>query len=151
MSKIDFSNRFGFLVHEVGRLHGRAFDQQARKQLNLSRAQCRLMAALASHDGDKPLSQTELADLLDLTPMGVASLCDRMQASGWLSRQVSPTDRRVNEIALQPAAYETLEAAMVLGDGLQVQALAGLNAAERTQLMALLRKVHANLSEMEHP
>src|SRR2546427_2560877 len=143
--KRDFSQRFGFLVNEVGRLYGRAFDQQARKDLGLSRAQCRLLGVLAAHGDENPLSQTELADRLDLTTMGVASLCDRMQASGWLRRRSSPTDRRINEIELQPAAHEALDAAMAIGNELQNEALAGLTAAERSQLMALLRRVHANL------
>lgn len=144
--KRDFSHRFGFLVNEVGRLYGRAFDQLARKQLGLSRAQCRLIGAVAAHGDESPLSQTDLADRLDLTPMGVASLCDRMQASGWLRRRPSPTDRRINEIELEPAAHQALDAAMTIGDQLQSEALSGLSAAERSQLMALLRKVHANLS-----
>jgi DNA-binding MarR family transcriptional regulator len=147
MMKRDFSQRFGFLVNEVGRLYGRAFDQQARKQLGLSRAQCRLLGALASHDADTPLTQTELADRLDLTPMGVTGLCDRMEASGWLRRRQSDTDRRANAIELLPAAHAPIDAAMALGDTLQARALAGLSAAERTQLMSLLRRVHANLSE----
>ncbi len=147
MIKRDFSHRFGFLVNEVGRLYGRAFDQQARKQLGLSRAQCRLLGALASHDDETPLTQTELAERLDLTPMGVTGLCDRMEASGWLRRRPSDTDRRANAIELLPAAHEPIDAAIALGDTLQAKALAGLSAAERTQLMALLRRVHANLSE----
>ena len=149
MKKRDFIHRFGFLVNEVGRLYGRAFDQQARGKLGLSRAQCRLIGVLAAHGDESPLSQTELAERLDLTPMGVASLCDRMQASGWLRRRPSPTDRRINEIELEPAAHKALDAALAVGDRIQDEALAGLSAAERAQLMALLRKVHANLSASE--
>ncbi len=147
MTKKDFSHRFGFLVNEVGRLYGRRFDQLSRKQLGLSRAQCRLIGVLASHDGEVPLSQADLADRLDLTPMGITSLCDRMAAAGWLQRSPSATDRRVNQIELLPAAHEALTTALAIGDTLQTQALAGLSAAERSQLVALLRKAHANLSE----
>jgi DNA-binding MarR family transcriptional regulator len=147
MTKRDFSHRFGFLVNEVGRLYGRRFDQLARQRLGLSRAQCRLLGMLAAHDGAEPLSQAALADRLDLTPMGVASLCDRMEAAGWLRRTPHATDRRVNGIELQPQAHEALEAALAAGDEVQAVALAGLSAAERSQLIALLRRAHANLSE----
>jgi DNA-binding MarR family transcriptional regulator len=146
MSKYDFSRRFGFLVNEVGRLYGRAFDQLAR-ELGLSRAQVRLIGVLAAHQGDKPLTQAELAERLDVTTMGVTSLCDRMEAAGWLKRRPSSTDRRANEIELQPAAHQALERAMSLSDTVQARALSGLSATERSQLMALLRKVHSNLSE----
>jgi hypothetical protein len=42
MKKPDLSQRFGFLVNEVGRLYGRQFDQLSRTEVGLSRAQCRL-------------------------------------------------------------------------------------------------------------
>jgi len=141
----DFTPRFGFLVNEVGRLYGRRFDQLSRQQLGLSRAQCRLLGVLASHEGERPLSQAELADRLDLTAMGVASLCERMEAAGWIRRSTSPTDRRINEIELQPRAMEALDAALVIGDRLQSEVLATLADEDRERLLVLLKKVHANL------
>jgi DNA-binding MarR family transcriptional regulator len=147
MKKRDFSDRLGFLVNEVGRLYGKRFDQVSRQQLGLSRAQVRLIGRLALHEGDRPPSQAELAEQLDLTPMGVTSLCDRLEAAGWLKRHPSPTDRRVNEIALEPRAHDALEAALKIGDALQAEAFAGLTAAERAQFLSLLRRAHANLSE----
>lgn len=148
MKKHDFSQRFGFLVNEVGRLYGRRFDQLARERLGLSRAQCRLIGAVATHDGDLPLSQAELAQRLDLTAMSVATLCDRMEASGWIRRRPSPTDRRANTIELQPRAHKALEAALALGDSIQSQSLAGLSASERNQLMALLKRAYMNLQTL---
>jgi DNA-binding MarR family transcriptional regulator len=146
MTKRDFSQRLGFLVNEVGRLYGRRFDQLARQQIGLSRAQVRLLGALAMHAGDTPLSQAELAERLDLTAMGVASLCDRMEAAGWIRRRASAADRRANEVELMPVAEKALDAALLLGDQIQAMALQGFSAAERTQLTALLRKAHANLT-----
>ncbi|MBU1360751.1 MAG: MarR family transcriptional regulator [Gammaproteobacteria bacterium] len=147
MTKRDFSHRFGFLVNEVGRLYGRLFDQSARQQLGLSRAQCRLLGVLSSHGGPRPLSQVELAERLDLTPMGITSLCDRMEAAGWIQRQASTTDRRVKEIELRPEADKALDDALLIGAAIQTRALSGLSADERAQLLSLLRRVHANLSE----
>lgn len=146
MTKRDFSQRFGFLVNEVGRLYGRRFDQLAREQLGLSRAQCRLLGVLAAHDGPRALTQAELAERLDLTAMGVASLCERMEAAGWIRREAHATDRRAYGVVLQPPAQAALDAALAIGDTVQAQALAGLPAAERRQLVALLRKAHANLT-----
>jgi DNA-binding MarR family transcriptional regulator len=147
MTQRDFGDRFGFLVNEVGRLYGRRFDQIARQQLGLSRAQCRLLGVVASYPADRPPSQIELAERLELTPMGVASLCTRMEAAGWIRRQASAGDRRVNLIRLQPRANAAIDAALAIGDGLQGQALAGFAAAERKQLVALLRRARTNLGE----
>src|SRR4051812_46506584 len=111
MNPIDFSQRFGFVVNEVGRLYGRQFDQRARETLGLSRAQCRLLSQVAQNDSDRPWTQADLAHQLDLTPMGVATLCDRMEAAGWITRRPSATDRRANAIELRPQAQAALEKA----------------------------------------
>src|ERR1700710_2580926 len=145
MKKHDFSHRFGSVVNEVGRLYGRQFDQLSREELGISRAQCRLLAQVASNDGDRPWTQVELAQQLDLTPMGVATLCDRMEAAGWIVRRPHATDRRANAIALQPRALDALEKAIAVGDVVQEQALAGFSATERKQLIAMLQRVRANL------
>lgn len=146
MAKHDINHRFGFLVNEVGRLYGRRFDQLSRQKLGLSRAQCRLIAILARHEGIAPLTQTELAERLDLTTMGVASLCKRLELGGWVTRRVSSTDSRANEIILEPKAHAELRAAYAISDKVQVQALQGLSAQQRDALMDMLRHIHANLT-----
>jgi len=145
MKKHDFSHRFGFVVNEVGRLYGRQFDQLSREELGLSRAQCRLLGQVATSDGDHPPTQAELAAHLDLTPMAVATLVDRMEAAGWISRRPSKKDRRANAIALQPQAEAALEKALAVSDRVQEAALAGFSAAERRLLVAMLQRVRANL------
>ena len=149
MTKVDLTRRFGFLVSEVAKLYGDRFDELARQQIGLSRAQCRLLAALATHQGTQPLSQAALAERVGVSAMAVTSLCDRMQAAGWLRRRPGAGDRRVNEVHLEPRAAEALEAALGVGDQLQAKALAGLTAAERGQLVALLRKARLNLLALQ--
>lgn len=141
----EFANRFGFVVNEVGRLYGRLFDQLSRVELGLSRAQCRLIGQVAWNETDHPPTQAELAQHLDLTPMAVATLVDRMEAAGWISRKPSETDRRANIVTLQPQAVAALDKAMLLSDRVQDAALAGFSAAERKQLVAMLQRVRANL------
>lgn len=141
---MDLTKRFGFLVNEVAKLYGDRFDERAREEIGLSRAQVRLLAALAFHEGAQPLSQAALAERLGLSAMAVTALCDRMQAAGWLRRKPG-VDRRVNEVHLEPRASRALDAALGVGDELQAQALAGMSAAERSQLIALLKKARANL------
>jgi DNA-binding MarR family transcriptional regulator len=150
MKKYDFSQRFGFLVGEVGRLYGRAFDQRARERLALSRAQCRLLGVVAKAPA-QPWSQAELAQQLDLTPMGVTTLCDRMEAGGWIARRASSTDRRVNTIELQPKAGAALDDAISIGDELQADALAGFSTEERKLLVRMLQRVQANLARAHAP
>jgi len=145
MKRHDFSHRFGFVVNEVGRLYGRQFDQLSRETLGLSRAQCRLIAQIANNDGDRPWTQSELAQRLDLTPMAVATLVDRMETAGWIARRPSVTDRRANAITLQPRAEAELDKAIAVSDRVQEAALAGFSVAERKQLLSMLQRVRANL------
>ena len=146
--KRDFTQRFGFLVKSVGKLYSEEFDRLARERIGLTSAQCRLLGALAMHGDEEPLSQAELAQRLDLTPMAVAGLCDRMAAAGWIRREPSPTDRRVNRIHLEPSAEKALDGALSISDGLNARAMAALSPAERAQLLSLLGKVHGSLVDI---
>jgi len=150
--KLSLTRRFGFLVNEVGRLYSQQFDRRAREELGLSQAQCRLLVVLSAHEAGVPISQAELAQRMGLTPMAVATLCDRMAAAGWIERRPSPTDRRANELHMRPPAKDALTRALAIGDELSSRALASLTAAERAQLIALLGKARegvANLSQAE--
>jgi DNA-binding MarR family transcriptional regulator len=142
--KLSLTRRFGFLVNEVGRLYSQQFDRSAREALGLSQAQCRLLVVLSSLEGE-PVSQAELAQRMGLTPMAVATLCDRMAAAGWIERRPSATDRRANELHIQPKARDALVQALAIGDDLTGRALAGLTSSERTQLVALLAKAREGL------
>ncbi|MGJ7535437.1 MULTISPECIES: MarR family winged helix-turn-helix transcriptional regulator [unclassified Variovorax] len=146
--KRDFTQRFGFLVKSVGKLYSEEFDRLARERIGLTSAQCRLLGALAMHGDEEPLSQAELAQRLDLTPMAVAGLCDRMAAAGWIRREPSATDRRVNKIHLEPSAEKALDSALSLSDGLNARVMAVLSQPERAQLLGLLAKVHGSLVDI---
>lgn len=146
--KRDFTQRFGFLVKDVAKLYGEEFDRLARERIGLSSAQCRLLGALAMHGDEEPLSQAELAQRLDLTPMAVAGLCDRMAAAGWIRREPSATDRRVNRIHLEPSAEKALDGALSISDGLNARVMAVLSQPERAQLLGLLNKVRGSLIDI---
>jgi DNA-binding MarR family transcriptional regulator len=149
--KRDFTQRFGFLVKSVGKLYIDEFDRLARERIGLSSAQCRLLGALAMHGGPDevpPLSQAELAQRLDLTPMAVAGLCDRMAAAGWIRREPSATDRRVNNIHLEPSAEKALDTALSISDGLNARVMSVLTQPERAQLLNLLARVQGSLVDI---
>jgi DNA-binding MarR family transcriptional regulator len=143
--KRDFSHRFSFLVNEVSKLYSEHFDRLSRARLGLSRAQCKLIGTLSMHDGESPLSQTELAERMGLSAMAVATLCERMETAGWVRRETPPHDRRTRWVSMEPRAQEALDAALQIGDEIQQHGLAELDEAERAQLVALLRKARSGL------
>jgi DNA-binding MarR family transcriptional regulator len=142
MTKFDEA-RFGFLVTDVGRLVGKLFDQRADKVLSLTRAQCRVLAYLSLNDG---INQAKLADLLEITPIALARLLDRMSEGGWIMRHPDPADRRAHRLALTEKAENALGEALSVGDTVRDEALAGLSENEQAQLIQLLQHVHVNLS-----
>ncbi len=143
MSDIRFDGSFGFLLHDIARLMGRRFEQQARR-FGLSRAQWRALAYLQRCEG---AHQSRLAELLDLEPISVARLLDRMQDAGLVERRRDPGDRRVHRLYLTDRARPLLGQGQVLGEAVRSEAFTGLNEQEREQLIALLLRVRGNLSE----
>lgn len=143
----DLLQRFDYLVHDIARVTGHRFDQLARTELGLSRAQVRLLSVLDIHAGPEGLTQNELAEHLDTSAMAVAALCARMEAAGWISRHECALDRRARRVQLLPAARKPLAAALRLADGMLDEMLSELSASERGQVVALLRRVHERVQQ----
>jgi DNA-binding MarR family transcriptional regulator len=88
--------RFGFLIHDVSRLRRIVVDR-ALKPLGITRSQWWVLAFLSRHDG---MTQTSLADDLDLTKVAIGGLLDRMEASGYVERRPDPQDGRLRRVFL---------------------------------------------------
>src|SRR3977135_4525686 len=80
----------GFLLHEVARLLRRRFEQNARNS-GLTRSQWQVLAYLAGNEG---INQSGLADLLDIEPITLCRIVDKLQTPGLVARQPDPSDRR---------------------------------------------------------
>ena len=132
---------FGFLVHDVARLMSKRFDQQAR-ELRLSLAQCKALNQIQQNEG---IHQARLAELLEIEPISLARLLDRMAAAGWIERKSDPTDRRAWRLFLTEQALPIFDNIKELSLDLREQALAGLSPDEVQQLMAMMRRIHANM------
>ena len=87
----DGIDRLGFLIHDVQRLLRKRFETRA-SGLGLSSAQWRLMVRVAKEEG---ISQARLAELLEIEPISVSRLVDRMEEGGWIERRSDAADRRV--------------------------------------------------------
>ncbi|HET8610739.1 MAG TPA: MarR family transcriptional regulator [Burkholderiales bacterium] len=148
MKKIDVEHRFGFLVHDVGRLCSRHFDQHAHRRLKLTRAQCQVLVYLAIDEG---VCQAALADTLEMAPIALARLLDRMELARWVRREADPLDRRAYRLYLTRKAGAVLDTIRELGDEVREAALAGLSDADKRRLITLLRRVRRNLAEPRRP
>src|SRR5258705_8371299 len=90
----------GFLLHEVARLLRKRFEQNARGS-GLTRAQWHVLAYLAQNEG---INQSGLADLLEIEPITLGRIVDKLQVLRLVERRPDPSDRRVWLLHLTPAA-----------------------------------------------
>ncbi|PXW22427.1 MarR family winged helix-turn-helix transcriptional regulator [Paraburkholderia caballeronis] len=141
----DLEKRFGFLIAEVGRLYGKRYDDLARASLELTRAQCRVIAYLA-HYGD--LNQASLAEVLDVAPISAGRLVERLEEGGWVVRTENPNDRRELQVSLTKKASAVLTRARRVGDEVAAEALAGFTPEEADQFSAMLQRVRSNLGPL---
>ena len=138
--------QFAYDVVDVARLIRRVFDRRAM-HLGLTRAQWRAMHRIERSPG---LSQTQLAEDLDLEAIAVGRVVDRLVREGYVERRADPADRR--RWNLFPAAKfeemmgNILRIAAVLTDDL-LGSVAGedLEATNR-----VLDKVKNTLIELDH-
>ena len=133
----------GFLVHDVARLLRKRLEQRARAAgIGLTRAQWQTLAYLARSEG---INQATLAQLLDIEPITLVRLIDRLEGIGLVERRPDPRDRRQRNLFLTERAWPELARIKALGAEVREEALAGLGAAERERLMGALVQVKTNL------
>lgn len=141
MSAQPFKREFPFMIMDVARLLKTYADQRAR-QFGISRAQ---WAVLARIDRNEGLKQSELAEMLDLQPITLTRLLDRLADNGLIERRADPNDRRANRLYLTPAAKPLLGRLADLGADIMDTALDGVSSTSIERMMKELSAVKDNL------
>ncbi|MCA8091218.1 MarR family transcriptional regulator [Burkholderia anthina] len=136
-----YENRIGYLISDVARLHGRLFDRRA-KRLGLTRAQSRVLAYL-TWKGE--MNQARLAEWLEITPISLTRLLDRMEGYGWIERIANDEDRRAFVIRLTGKSRAIFPQMLEVGDTVSDDGLRGFTPDERDTLVRLLGRVRHNL------
>jgi MarR family transcriptional regulator for hemolysin len=135
---------FAFLLHDVARLTKTVADQRVRA-LGMTRAQ---WAVLSRLDRNQGLKQAELAEMLDLAPISLTRLVDRLCKNGLVERRADPGDRRAKRLFLTPKARPVIDRLSQVGERLMSDALAGTNDATLAASMEHLESVRNNLRDM---
>lgn len=130
MPKLPVHREFAFQIMDVARLLKTYADQRAR-QYGISKAQWAVLVRIERQEGVK---QSELAEMLDLQPISLTRVLDRLAENGLIERRADPNDRRANRLYLAPAARPLLNHLSVLATDMMKTVLEGLDAAtiERT-------------------
>jgi MarR family transcriptional regulator for hemolysin len=130
-----------FTIMDVARLLKTFADQQAR-QYGMTRAQWAVLVRLDRSEG---LKQSELAELLDLQPISLTRLLDRLAENKLIERRADPNDRRAHRLFLTPAARPLLERLSELGTDMMATVLEGLDAKTIERMRRDLGLVKGNL------
>jgi len=142
----DETFALGILVHDIARGIRYAFDARARN-LGVTRAQWRVLLYLARFDG---VSQTELADGLDVERITAGRMVDRLVDSGLVERREDPQDRRVWRLHLLPSAHGIVTQLTEVAAGLEQSVLATVPADRHAELIGLLRVVREGIKGLRN-
>ena len=135
------SPALGFLLHDVARLLKKRFEQNSR---GLTRSQWQVLAYLAENEG---INQARLAELVEIEPITLGRIVDRLEVLRLIKRNSHPTDRRGWLLHLMPAARTGLERAREYDDVTRREALAGVSEDDRRHLLKTLQALKENLTQ----
>lgn len=133
----------GALMHDVSRLMRRRFERRARQTgLAITRQQARALLSIARNEG---LSQAAIATMLDIEPIALVRLLDRLHEEGLVERRLHPTDRRVRTLWLTPPGWTMVDRILAINAQIRDEACAGLSPAARDALLRALDHMKTNL------
>jgi MarR family transcriptional regulator for hemolysin len=144
MPKYPINREFGFILNDVARLLRTYADYKAA-QFGITRAQWAVLVRLERSEG---LNQTELADMLDLQPITLTRLLDKLSDSGLIERRPDPGDRRAKRLFLTPAARPLLKRLAELGEETMTSTLAGIDPESIEKMVSQLALVKENLRRL---
>ena len=146
-TQAGFGRNFGFLVHDVSRLIKRRFDRKARQTgLPITRRQAAVMLYIARNEG---VSQSEVATWLDLEPIALVRMLDKLNDEGLVERRAHPTDRRVRTLWLTPAARPVVAQIVTINMAIREETFAGMAPDARDTVIDILGGIKENLALRE--
>ncbi len=128
-------------MHDVSRLRRKVFDD-VMKPVGVTRSQWWVMAHLSRHDG---MSQSDLADVLELGRAALGGLVDRLEATELVRRESTPADRRTKLVFLTDKGRGMIDTMRGQSDRMSEVILAGLDDDDRLRLTEMLTTVKRNL------
>jgi DNA-binding MarR family transcriptional regulator len=135
-----------FLLVQLGMHLARRFGELL-KPLGLEQRQAGMLVRLAENDGG---SQQAIAELIGVNATRMVFLTDELEQLGLVERRRNPADRRSHALHLTEAGRAMLARVMEVTAAHEATTGAGLTAAERSQLLALLRRVAAGQGLSPH-
>jgi DNA-binding MarR family transcriptional regulator len=140
----DEDSYIGYAITDVARLMRTVFERRVRDR-GLTRAQWLVISRVHRKPG---LSQSEVADLLEIEKATAGRLIDRMERKGWIERRPEPRDRRINRLHLTRQGQQLHRAIWPLAEATVDAALTDLSTEERRRLTQLMGRVKSRLQAL---
>jgi MarR family transcriptional regulator for hemolysin len=139
----SLNREFAIVLKDVARMIRTYADHKA-SQFGVTYAQWVVLARIDRFEG---LKQSELAEMLDLQPISLTRLLDRLCGGGLIERRSDPNDRRAKRLYLTPAAGPAIERLGKLGEELMATTLAGVDRDSVEKMVAQLAIMKENLRQ----
>jgi DNA-binding MarR family transcriptional regulator len=131
-----------FEINETARALRRVFDQRAAT-LGVTRPQWRVLARLKREPG---LRQVELAERLDMEPITLCRIVDRLEEAGLVERKPDPSDRRAWLLGLTEKATPLVKQLRGLAHDFAMEAIEGMEERDLRKLQVQLAAIRANVA-----
>ena len=141
MERENVERNFGFLMHDIARLLRTNYDRRV-KRFGLTRSQWWVITNLYRNDG---LTQSELAETLDIERASLGRLLDRLEANGWVRREPCNRDRRAKRVLLSSEVDPVMREMRRIAAGLRRDAMSGFTRDEQEAFVDVLLAIKANL------
>lgn len=135
----------GFLVHDVSRMRRNIYDQIVRP-LGFTRARWWVLAHLARDDG---MTQSDLAELLDVGRASLGDQLDSLEREGLIRRAAAPEDRRAKCVFLTASGHAVVRTLIQEERRFNCEVLKALSARDCGELIRLLSAMKVSLRHME--
>jgi DNA-binding MarR family transcriptional regulator len=146
MPPVAWTDRtLGFLVNDIARLLRRNIDRRLQS-LGLTQAQWRAIVHLSRSEG---MTQAMLAESLEIQPITLTRLIDRMESAGWVERRTHPLDRRAVQLFLTEQSQPILDEMHARAAETLSEATRGVAPRAQRQLVATLEQIKQNLVAAE--
>ncbi|KAF1711357.1 MarR family transcriptional regulator [Pseudoxanthomonas kalamensis DSM 18571] len=139
------SANIGYLVTDLGQLFRRVFDRRAA-HLGLTRSQWRALKRIHDEEG---LTQTALAEQIDMEPIAVGRLVDRLQKAGFVERRSDANDRRCWRLYLLPQSNQLMDAILAVASSLREDSLTDIDPGELDTTMKVLNRIRETLIQLD--
>jgi MarR family transcriptional regulator for hemolysin len=130
-----------FQLTDVARALRTYVDQCVRRH-GMTRAQWGVLLRLDRREG---MTQTEMADALEIQPISLARLVDRLCEQKLVERRPHPSDRRANRLYLTPKGRATLDRLAPLGREISGEVLSAFEDREVRQMLQQLLRIKDNI------